>query len=351
MEHFEVKGWQLPTLQTAVEKALVLLKRLAEESTAFCLEAHFLDLDGPKRLAEVVPSDRFSCYCWSALDDHKELQRPEFRNVGNAQIVFENTTVRLESGYICLPPYDWDGRSPVSAMVRLVRKHLKPLKEEDREPSPALVTLCTEAAEGAIGAELQEPVKTVTEWMDEARVHNYLVLVPADKAASVACKVCARLGLKNGFGSYELLGTVAELEDIQRGGHYRFEGFPAKCQNLNAPFDTPFALARQGFLRPTLNVEAARLPDAAAVLETLGDRVAHCAVIRKYLAWKLGANEVSPRTQGNYILLSRQKVGYAMFIGFEQYADSDPSVKRFAAAATPVVEHLGATLKKVSNIR
>ena len=120
---------------------------------------------------------------------------------------------------------------------------------------------------------------------------------------------------------------------------------------LNTPFNAPFALARQSFVHPLPNIEAVHLPDAAAALGALGKSVTRCAVVRKYLSWKLGENEVSPRTQGNYLLLSQQKLGYAMFVGFEQCADGDPSVTRFASVVAPVIERHGATLKKVSSIR
>jgi hypothetical protein len=99
------------------------------------------------------------------------------------------------------------------------------------------------------------------------------------------------------------------------------------------------------------NVDAGSLSAAASVIDSLGDQVAHCNVVRKYLAWNLGGVRFSPRTKDNYFLVSRQKVGYAMFVGFEQYADADPPARLFMAAATPVIERLGARLKRVSNIR
>lgn len=352
VQDFEIIGWELINVSVAVNRAFTLIHHLAEDEPMFCIEAHFQDFGGVKHLAEVISSSRFACYCWGKISGRHELVRSEFAMACNARWVFGNTSIQMESGFgHGLPTYDWDGRPPELLTVRLTRKHPKPLKAKDRKPSPVTVKLCMEAAEEAINGKLHEPVKTVTEWMDGDCIHNYLVTAPVTRAISLVSNLCSVFGLENGVGSYEFLGEPSQLEGIQQSGHYRFTNFPPDCWSWNAQFKTPFALAAHSFLCPVPNVEGTRLPIAASVLDELGNRVAHCVIVKKYLAWKLGANEFSPRTAGNYLLISRQKAGCAMFVGFEQYADADPSAKQFTTVATPVVEQIGIKLKKVSNIR
>lgn len=351
MPHFEIIGWTLPTLQAATEKSLPLLRRLAQESEAFCVESHFSDVNALKRFAEVVPCDRFACYCWSKMSDHYALQRAEFQSMCNARIVFSDMSiVSLEHGY-SLPPYDWDGRPPESVVVRMVRRQPKSREEQGGEGAPSVARACTELAEDVLGVRLREPVKTVTEWRDSVRSHHYLIEVPRIKAALVAESLCAGFGLKNGIGSYELLGTASQLERTQKEKHFCLDAFPPECWNLNAPINAPFALARQGFLCPVLNVQAAQLVSASEVLDELGERVARRGIIRRYLTWKLAANAVSPQAGGNYCLISQQKKGFGIFLGFERYEDKDPSVREFTVVASPVVEEMGARLNKVSGPR
>jgi len=346
MADFEVVGWALPTLSAASQKALALLKRLALETKAFCVEAYFRDLGAVTHLAQAMPSDRFACYCWNKIRDGGELRSTEFEAMGRARLVFGRHEVSVYDDRD-LPWYDWDGRPSGFAIVSVAIWHPPPVDTQDREPSSAMIQLCTEIGRKVAASE-PEPIKTSTSFENQGRKHTYLMKVPKVKAGLAASEICSRLALCDGYGSYEFLGPPAFLESIQRSGRFLFEGFPTHCWSQNAQVGTPFALARQAFLSPVPNVTCERLPAAAAVLDCLGDRVADCGVIADYLAWKLAMGRVSPRTGGNYILISRRKAGYTISVGFEQFADEDPSVREFTAYARPVVEEMSAQLKRLA---
>jgi len=348
--HFEVIGCELANLLVSTDQVLSVARELAEDATEFCLEAHFHDLEALKRLSEIVPSNRYACYCWRPIADPHELKDAELAYVRNARLVFGDTSISVEEGH-ALPPYDWDGKPSEMVTLRLVRRHLKPLSAESAQPSPATVQLCSEIAANVLGADLSEPVKTVTEWTDDGRAHNYLMTVSRTKAASIAAELCSVFSLSGGAGSFELLGTASQIEKVQRLGRYFFDGFPTNCWSFNdGNGRTPFALARSSFLSPVLNVDSSQLTQAASTLDSLGRRVTRCGVVRRYLAWRL-EHGLSPRTQGNYLLLSQQKGGCALFVGFEQYADSDPTTPQFADSASGRLERFGIKLKKVANVR
>lgn len=348
---FEVTGCELANLSIGADRVLALAQELAQDATEFCLEAHFHDLEALKRLSELVPSNRYACYCWRPIADPHALRDAELGSIRNARLVFGDTSISVEEGH-ALPPYDWDGRPSEIVTLRLVRRHLKPLSTEDTQPSPTTAQLCSEIAARVLGAELTEPVKTVTEWTDDGRAHNYLMAVSRAKAASVAAELCSTLSLSGGVGSFELLGTASQVEKVQRSGKYFFEGFPANCWSFNqGKGKTPFALERASLLLPVLNVNSSQLRQAASILDSLGSRVTRCGVVRRYVAWKLESGRVSPRTQGNYLLLSQQNVGCALFIGFEQYADDDPTIAQFTSCASARLEPLGVKLKKLASVR
>jgi hypothetical protein len=314
------------------------------------LESHFQKLDALNRLAQIIPSSHFTCYCWNYLRDAGELEQPEFQRLSQARILFENASVLLKSLNIT-QPYDWNGYPPDGICVVLELNYSYPLKEEDRTPSFSVTRLLAEIASEVLGETWEGSVKTTTLRRDGFRSHQYAITVPATHGVQLTRQLCNAFNLRNGLGSYEFCGTLAELDQIHRGGSYRFESFPEQCWSLNAPLNAPFALARQSFVRPIPNIEATKLPEVAAILDALGRNVSRVVVCRKYLSWNLSENAASPRTQGNFFLLSQQKMGYAMFVGFEQYADGDPSVTRFASAVAPAVERSGAALRKVSAIR
>jgi hypothetical protein len=191
----------------------------------------------------------------------------------------------------------------------------------------------------------------VTEWTDDGRAHHYLFSVPRAKAALIVRELSLRLGLSIGLASFEFLGTADHIEQIRRSGNYNFERFPANCWSFNQPGGSAFALERAGFIAPILNVNASQLGDAAARLKSLGARITRCSFARRYIAWKLDDGCTTPRAGGNYLLLSRLKTGCAIFIGCEQYSDSDPPVARFSASTSERLGRLGAKLKKVSTVR
>jgi hypothetical protein len=244
-------------------------------------------------------------------------------------------------------PYDWNGSPCMNLNLVLEKRHYPPLRAEDREPSPTIARLLSDLAAVAIGRGLEDPVKTTSIWREEFRAHRYAVTVPAERAHEVARQLCVEFDLRSGLGSYEFLGTAARVEQIQQCGHYRFSGFLENCSSLNAPRTAPFALSRQAFLWPILNIETSRLHEAATVVDALGDQVEQCAMVKEYLGWRFGPSETSPRTQGNYLLISQQKREYALFVGFQQHASDDPPVERFITAAMSVLNQLGATFKKV----
>ncbi|MBE7500047.1 MAG: hypothetical protein HS113_06990 [Verrucomicrobiales bacterium] len=231
-QHFEIAGLPLPTLSVAVERALPLLERLAHESKMLCLEAHFLELDGLKRLAQIISSNRFAYYCWGSLGDAAELERPEFQRVSQARFLFENASLLLNPLNIA-QPYDWAGCPPETLSVVLELKHAYPLKEEDREPSSSVTRLLADVAAGVLEQKPERPVKTTSLRRDEFRTHQYAITVPVTHAAHLTKELCSAFGLRNGLGSYEFLGTAAECAEIQQDARYRFEGFPENCWSLN----------------------------------------------------------------------------------------------------------------------
>lgn len=350
-QDYEISGWELNSLSTSANKVLLLARELSVNTTEFCIEAHFRDLDALKRVSEIVPSNRYACYCWRPIAAPSELRDAEFAEIRNVRVVFDHTSISVEESH-ALPVYDWDGRPGESVTLRLVRQHSKPLSEHSKQPSMATIELCSAIAASVLGSSLPEPVKTVTEWTDEGRAHNYLMTVPKSKAALIASELSSRLALAGGVASFEFLGTANQIEEIQRRGHYSFDRFPANCWSFNQGGGrTPFALERAGFIAPVLNVDDSRLVQAAATLDSLNARVTGCSIVRRYIAWRLEASHVSPRTRGNYLLLSQQRVGCALFVALEQYADRDPTSQQFAASAAGRMEPLGIRLKKVANVR
>jgi hypothetical protein len=308
------------------------------------VEAHFYDLDGVKRLSDVVQSERYTCYGWTKFVD------PKIDKTSHAKLVFESASVLLNPVNLT-QPYDWDGNPSDSLTVVFEQRELNGISGPGSIAGPSSTAQILQNIVSDITGQNPKLVVNLTNiWRAEGRTSQYSIVVPMKVVDSVFERLCRAFDLKNGVGSYELMGTASDLEKIKNGGEYQFDQFPQNCWNLNSPINLPFALARQSLVRPILNITTKRLPDAAKVLDLLGDRSRCCQISKRYLAWMLAGSEFSPSSASNYVLVKRQGSGCRIFLGFEQYADSDPAAEQFIAYATPVVAKLGARLKRTPSI-
>lgn len=347
MNNYAIEGLEMPTLQVAAEKLQTMLGGLVEEADRFCLEAHFADLGAMREVAHHVQSTRFACYCWTPIVDGQALLRNELGSINHARLWFGSSVVKVAPHH-ALPPYNWDGLPTGSVNLSFGQRFSEPVDSAHKEGNPAIAQRIAHVVAKHLPSGSGCPVKIMTSMESTRREHFYIVTVPRIKVATIAFEICREFNLRDGVGSLEILGSVAALEKIVREGTYSLGGFPADSPSFNK---TPFALERGSFLAPILNVSRGELSAVAAAVDRLGAKVARCSICRKYISWRLAEGVLSPKTQGNYALLSPQKVGYLMSIGFEQYADSDPTAKQFTTGASPILSRFGARLKKVIYIK
>lgn len=347
MNNYLIEGWEMPTFQVAAEKLQMVVGRLAEEAGRFCMEAHFADFGAMKKIAQHIKSERFACYCWTPVEDGQTLLRHELRSINHAHLLFGSRVVKVAPEH-ALPPYNWDGLPAESVNLTFGEKFWEPVDKAHKEGNPAIAQRVARIVAKKLGTSEDHPVKIMTSMESKCREHSYIVTVPRFRVAEIASEICREFDLHGGVGSFEILGSVAALEKVVQENTYSLTDFPADCRTFNK---TPFALERSSFLHPVLNISGSELGASAAVIDQLADKVTRCSIIRKYFSWRLAEGVCSPKTQGNYALLSPQKAGYSMFVGFEQYADGDPSAKQFTAAAFSALSELGVKLKKVAFVR
>ena len=350
MNHFEVTGWIMPTLRQASEKALLVLDELAVGADGFGIEVHCKDFDTLKRLAEVAPSDRCALYCWKPVIEGHDFTEKCFSLMRRARLVFRGATVSCDDD-ASLPPYDWDASEPTCSIVTLTTLHPVPLKPGDKTPSLETIELLSRLAADNIGIELG-PVHTSTGWEESGREHSYIFTVPRDRLPAMISAICSGFNLRDGFGSFKYLSRPNQLAAIYQNPRFRFENFPSMCWNLNRPEDTVFSYGISSLLRPWPMIQRHQLLLVASTVDQLKQQVGYHSVVKDYLAWKLSGGTVSPQVRRNYLLISPQRVGgYAIFLGYERYEDKDPPASKFIRFAEPIIEKMGAQLKRVAGPR
>jgi len=349
--NYKIVGWPLPTLSTAVDKALMILGRLSENVQALCVEAHFRDLSAAVRLDEVINSKRISCFCWSKLSSPDDLVTLETYGLERSFMIFGDTSIDIMP-LSRLPPYDWDGSFSEMFCVSIEQRHHRPIITEHLSASQAVMRRIFDAAAATMGHIPETGVKATTIYRDEYRSHRYSIAIPRNSALSFAKQISLMFDLKNGLGSYQFIGTSTDLRNILFDKRFFFRDFPKDSWHMNAPLYAPYAIAPRGFLDPELNTDISIIPKAAEVLDGLREDVVRCGISKRYIMWRLVAEERSPRSQGNYLLISPQRVGgYAIFLGYERYEDKDPLVSKFIRFAEPIIEKMGAQLKRVAGPR
>ena len=346
MNHFEITGWKLATLTEAGHKALLLLKELAGVIDELAIEAHCQDLKTLQHFSETLPSERCAAYCWRRITDGRVFEEEHFRALRRAYLVFQNCTISINDVQE-LPPRDWNERAPEWSLLSLTTSHSAPLKPEDKQPSPRIVESLSKLGMEAV-ERLPEPVTTITSWKDSGREHSYFLKVPRNRLPGLASNICSHFRFRDGVGSFEFLGSVNRLTSIHQAEQFHFKDFPPTCWNLNYPADTAISFGASVFLLPVPNISSQQLLLAASLIDRLAEKVQYLIVVKRYIPGRLSETSFTPRVQGNYLLISQQKTGdYAIFLGFERYEDKDPTVRQFTSFAAPVIERMGAKLKKV----
>lgn len=333
----------MPTLQAAVEKLLLLTDKMTLEANQLSFGAQFTDFESVKKIARSIKSDRFAYYFWSPVRDAQMLRRSELASIRQAHLVFGQRRLSIAPNHT-LPPYDWDGLPQETANLTFSETFAEPVDELNKKGNSDIAERIGRSASAGGG---DSPAKITTSLSSKSREHLYITTVARDKAVDVARAICEEFDLREGVGSFECLGSVETLEPLVSEKTFRTTEFPTGCWSFNA---TSFALERTCFLKPVLNVSRSELGEVARVIDGLGATVKRSMICRRYLSWRLADRAASPRAQGNYVLLSSQNGGYSMFVGFEQCADTDPSVKQFVAASVIPLSELGVTLKKVAYV-
>ncbi|MDX1952959.1 MAG: hypothetical protein SFY81_12325 [Verrucomicrobiota bacterium] len=345
MKNYEIIGWGTENCAQGVERLLQLIDRLSTGAERLCLETHFSDFKSLQTVAEVLPSSRFAFYGWCRVESAKFFDRPEFNAAKSGSCIFNHRFLHLAED-TDIPPYGWNGLPSGRSMVAYWERYAEPVEKDQREPDPQIIEALEKTAGVTAGQAL--PVKTSTARMGDFREHSYMIFPVTSQVAPLLQAISEQFNLQEGVGSFEFLGSADDLEKLLKSNRYHIENFPPNCWSFNdGDGKTPFALERASFLNPVLNLNIDDLPKVAALIDSLGSKIVQCSVIRKYLSWKL-PNGVSPHTRGNYVLLSKQKKGdYALFAGFDQYADDDPSPKEFLSFASKILGHHGVKLKSV----
>ncbi|MEI7729244.1 MAG: hypothetical protein WCO56_06715 [Verrucomicrobiota bacterium] len=349
MNIFEITGWDLSTSAAGTTRLLELLSLLSGGADRLCVEAHFLDFESMEAVAAKLPSPRFALYGWGKIADDSCFSRKDFRLIQSARILFglQSLTVIPDEQ---MPGYDWHGNPSGSFGVTYAERNQEPVQVGAQKPDAMMVALISEMAVRVVGPVAK--VTTSTTMTGDYREHAYTVSVPSVLVIPFVQVLSQQLGLRNGIGSFEFLGTTESIKSVYASEYYAFTEFPNNCWSWNGGVGkTTFALERASYLRPVFNTDAIQLTAIASIIDSLGSRIARYSVIRKYLSWNLTSGATSPRTQGNFAMLSKQKAGYAILLGYEQYADEDPPVKLFKKAIEPIVKCMGGELKRVQYIK
>ena len=304
-----------------------------------------------RAFAEVLPSERYAFYGWKHITDAAEFQGAEFRALGMARLVFGNSEVTVDARP-SLPTYDWDGLPIPLATVAYGQNRNPRVSEAVADEHIRATTKIVSAALDVVAPDWTPHVRTCTSHLEGMHDYAYIIDVPSHYVQPALLNICESFHLKEGVGTFEFLGAAHEVQTLAATRGYLRTEFPENCWSLNSSLGrTPFAIERASFRYPVLNVTSDKLHAVAEMVDRLGSDITYCSVIRKYMAWNLGAGISSPRVQDNYALLSRQRTGYAMFVGFERYSDEDPPTRRYVSALRPILLKMGAKLKRVSYIR
>lgn len=335
--HFGEEPWKLTSCKEACEKGLLVLDTLANGPQRLSFQAELPSWEAMQRLAPIVPQAVMAGYGWLPLESSRDLEKPVFRLIKQANLDFGDVRLAIEPLPYKLPSHDWDGKFPeMQVAVKLTTMRSLPLPNEALRPSLEIQAKVAELT-ARVSSEQPGSVKTSNQWWNGPRLaQSYEVQVSLPAAKELLKRLWVEFGLGPATGSFEIAGTTENVGEMVAGG-FHFPDSPANLWPLNRG-GRPFVI------QPCygLNADAATLMQAAEVIELLNDKTFRVIVTCKYLSWKLPEDGDSRRAQGNALSIWSSGGPWDLRLSFER--DRKLKHRQFVPFIVKKLGQIGGTL-------
>jgi hypothetical protein len=179
---------------------------------------------------------------------------------------------------------------------------------------------------------------------DDETTHSYSATIPTGFVQDAARSLLNEFEASALVCSWELSGSTDQLTSLIKTSQLNLNDYPPGCFHRGHRSKEFGAAIRSDWLKPVLNCS---LDDAIRVAEAILTTKIPCVgnISRTFLSWKLTQGSFGPKTQGNHVLLSFHGKTPKLFLGAEQWVETDPPVRKVSPNFREIAARLGAELK------
>jgi hypothetical protein len=341
MANFVFKGLRLTTADE-IERAIRLVGNCSSHPVErVSLSLHAQDFAKLAELVEGTSISNVSAFCWSAHQSPSEFSNSLVPNAAQARIAWANRELYFEEDFV-LPFYDWEGSSSGKVRITFSESFQKPFAESTGHPRPEIWLRLANALE--IGESERQPQnRTSSIWAGHLRTHSYVASIPAQRKNEAIVRLAEEFALNDASCSWELSASVADLPRVLSANKVFQNDYPKTCSHLNGNQGAVNFAVQPHWLIPVLNCS---LEESLLVVGRLISSPFDCAlnIRRTFVSWRMADGTPGPRTRGNGYCLNYARGRSKLFVGIEQFSDSDPPVRKISPRFREVAEQLGAEL-------
>ena len=342
MANYLFKGLRLTTpddFQRAVDAVLECASRPIDR-VSLSLHAH--DLAKLQQLVADTPLSMANAFCWSKSNSPAELPQALLKLAKRARLTWDNRHLSFAEVFD-LPWYDWDGSHSGQVRITFSEAFQKPLSAIGADASPD--TLRRFAGALGVGAyqDTSEP-KTCSSLEEHRQEHLYMATISASRLTEAIPQLAQEFELRDALCSWEICAQPEELRKVLDANRANQRDYPAGCFPLNSGGSSYHFAIQPHWMIPVLNCP---LEKALLVADRLISSSSDCVlnIRRTFISWRLQDSSAGPQTQGNGFHFRYEHGRMKLFVGIEQFADSDPPVRTISPRFRDVATRLGAELK------
>lgn len=341
MANYVFKGLQLlklGDLQRAIE---AVNGCLAEPLERVSLQLHTRSLDSLACLVKDTSlGSRLTAFGWTHVSLAEEFPERLLRAANRGRAVWANREVYFEEA-IQKPWYDWNGAHSNVVHVAFGERFRAPIPKSVAEPSQDVLQRFDSIIKAASGSE-SSGARTTSVWGEE-RLHTYSAEISGRCSVAAVRQLLKELGCADGTASWQLSGADDDLQRALETGDFRQTDYPTGCYHFNASRGHYDFAVQPHNLVPVLNCTLNEaLLVAGRVFEAKPDIILE--IVKSFVSWRLPDGGSGPRTSGNCVRFSLWKGVWKMFVGVEQFIETDPPVRRISPQLRKVAARLKAEL-------
>lgn len=342
MANYGFKGLRLETADD-IRRALSTVSEYASEPIErLSVHLYTPSLEDLTRIVQQTSLTDLRVFCWSRHAFTDDNFNHLLDAATTAEFKWRSSRLSFQAHF---PPvwYDWDGAFSGMHTIRYAESFPSPVLLENRIASHQVQVRLRNAIRQLTSPGAAE-YRDAMSMSDDETTHSYFATIPTGIVQGAARSLLNEFDASALVCSWELSGSTDQLTSLIKTSQVNLKDYPPGCFHRGLRSKEFGAAVRSDWIKPVLNCG---VDDAIRVSEAILTSRIPCngSISRTFLSWRLPEGTYGPKTAGNHVLLSFCGKTPKLFVGAEQWVETDPPVRSVSPDFREIAARLGAELK------